>query len=347
MNEERNERPQRRPQQSRPAAPSGRRPAASGTQGARRPAGQPARRPASAQGSRPAARPGSARPQQGSRPAQQRTRTAAAAQQTRRPAPKKVRRNYTRLYLLIGAVAAILLLVFGIWKLKGRNTDGGKQASSAETTVTTTTTEPIVTEPPIVQQITFDTESMYSVVSGAELTDYNGDRKMKVNAPQGTENAAVTWDLTQMVGAGRVADIRTLSMDITCASGGAPIGQCSNALRVVQPAYNAETGVQEGETSFKLSDILLIDNENAANTWHVEINIPKGMLSTEVHQISFVRYADSAPKELYLDNIELLDGYGTPIDITYNASGAQTGANTVPPTDTTTAVPDVTTTVPQ
>ena len=336
MNEERNERPQRRPQQGGRPAPA-RRPAAP----------QQGSRPASAR--RPAATQQESRPASARRPAapQQRTRSAAAAPQ-RRPAQKKVKRNYTRLYILIGAFAAILLLCLGIWKLKGRDSgqSGTKNASSSSEMTTTTTTEPIVTEPPIVQQITFDTPSMYSVGAGAELTDVSGDQKMRVLAPQGTDNAEIVFDLAQMVGTARIADIRKISMDITCTANG-PIGQVSSSLRALTPVFNAETGVQEGSKPVKVSDILLIDNESASNTWHVEVALPKGMFTAQTPQLSFVRYPDSAQPELYLDNIELLDGYGNPIDITYNAPGAQTGANTVPPTDTTTALPDMTTTIPQ
>lgn len=247
--------------------------------------------------------------------------------------------------MLIGAVAAICLLGVGIYAMKNNNPEK-KTPTQAQTdaTTTTTTTEPIVTEPPIVQQLTFDTESMYSVVSGAEIAEFNGDRKMKVYAPEGTDTAEITWNLAQMVGTARVADIRAVSMDLTCSSS-VPFEQCSSSLRALIPKINAETGVQEGFTPLKISDILLVDHENASKTWHVEIKIPKGMFGDQVNQLSFVRYADEVQADLYLDNIELLDGYGNPIDITYNASDAHTGANTVPPTDTTTAVPDVTTTV--
>lgn len=357
MNEERNERPQRRPQQSRQGGTPARRPASAQQS---RQGGAPARRPASAQqsrqGSAPARRPASSQQsRQGGAPA----RRPASSQQSRqggtparRPAAavqkqpaRKVKRNYTRVYMLIGAVAAICLLGVGIYAMKNKNPEK-KAPTQAQTnaTTTTTTTEPIVTEPPIVQQLTFDTESMYSVVSGAEIAEFNGDRKMKVYAPEGTDTAEITWNLAQMVGTARVADIRAVSMDLTCSSS-VPFEQCSSSLRALIPKINAETGVQEGFTPLKISDILLVDHENASKTWHVEIKIPKGMFGDQVNQLSFVRYADDVQADLYLDNIELLDGYGNPIDITYNASDAHTGANTVPPTDTTTAVPDVTTTV--
>jgi len=352
MNEERNQRPQRRvqqgsanqqPRRTAPSSQNGRQAPASS-----RPSGRTAGRPASSAQRPPQQRSAQQRPPQ-QRPAQQRlsqqrTRTAPAGQH--RSPRKKVKRNYTRIYILLIAVVLIILLFLGgkMMKKKGAFNKGGQGEITTEMT-TTTTTEPVVTEPPIVQLITFDTPSMYSVASGAELADYEGDQKMKVFAPQGSEPAEIIWNLEQMVGASRTADIRSISMEITCAGTAQPLGQCSSGLRALVPSFNEETNVQEGFSELKISDILLIDNESGVNTWNVEIKLPKDLMTSGVTQLAFVRYSEENPCDLYLDNIRLLDGYGNPIDVVYNAPGAQTDGYAIPPTDTTTAVPEMTTTI--
>ncbi|MBQ8922301.1 MAG: hypothetical protein IJ060_09110, partial [Oscillospiraceae bacterium] len=279
---------------------------------------------------------------------QQGTRRPASQPPQKRSAKSKRKRN-TRLYLFLIALVLIVLLVIGIVLLKDKNKNNRSAGTASDTTETTTTTEPIVTEPPVVQEITFNTPSMYSVMGGAELVDYNGDQKMRVlswqeaadqGAPEGTSvqdesNALILFDLEQLVGSAKVGQIRTVSMDITCESSG-PIGQCSSGLRALVPQYNAETGEREDSKSVKITDILLIDNESSVNTWHVALSIPKDVFGGDVRNLAFVRYADDRQTELYLDNIRFLDAYGNPIDVTYNASGAPTGANTVPPAESTT-----------
>ena len=346
--------PQRRPQQRSASAPQ--RSASGAAAPNRRPAssqnGRPASpqnqkgRPVSSQNGRPASPQRRTAPSGAQRTGAQRTgaparrpvqqRTAGPAQPQRKPAQKKPKRNYTRLYVLIGALAACALLFFGIKALKKQQDNQKAGSASAEQTQeTTTTTEPVVTEPPIVQNITFNTPLTYSSSAGAEVTDFNGDAKMKVLIPQGAEPTEVVWNLPQLVGSGNASKVRTVCMDITCASS-VPIGQCSGGLRALVPEYNAETGVQEGTSPVKITDILLIDRENTENTWHVEISLPQSLFSGETSELSFVRYGDNTTAELYLDNIQFLDTYGSPLDIVYNAPGAETGAHTAAPTDATT-----------
>ena len=320
------------PQQRRPAAggQQQRRPAAGGQQQRRPAAGsQQQRRTAPTSGTQRSAAP-ARRP---AAPQQRTARPAGTASQQRRPAKKK--RNYTRIYLFLIALVLIVLLFFGIKLLKGKDKPEKGTSSAADTTEITTTTEPVVTEPPIVQEITFNTDSLYSVAAGAEIVHHNGDRKMKVQAAQGDEPAQIVWNLPQLVGQANVPQIRTLSMDITCSASGA-IGQCSSGLRALVPQVNAETGAQEGEKPLKISDILLLEDTLSENTWHVEISIPQNVLTGNVTQLAFVRYADSTPTDLYLDNIRFLDAYGNPMDVIYNNPGANSGAFTNAPTESTT-----------
>ena len=335
MNETNNQRPdapKRRPQQS----PAGSRPAGSGQRPAgQRPAGQ---RPA---GQRPAGqRPAGQRPAN-RRPAAQRPAAATVRAPRQSTEKRQVHRNYTRLYIFLGVLGAVALLVIGILLLKGGSSeDSGTSNASSAAETTTTTTEPIVTEPPIVQEITFNTPLLYSVTAGAEIAEYNGDPKMKVQGSEAGLPSEITWNLAELVGANKVSEIRTVSMDITCVSS-AVIGQCNCGLRTRIPQTDAQTGEITGNSAMKLTDILLIDREHTENTWHIESKIPAGTLGGSVTTLNFVRYSDDVQTDVYLDNLRFLDGYGNPIDVIYNADGAQTGAHTAAPTETTTTATEL------